>query len=724
MPQPRRLATILALDVAGYSRAAERDEVAAAAGVRELRALITEIITPFGGRIFNSAGDGFMLEFPVATAGVEAAAALMRAAQSRARPLPQIRIGLHIGEVMVEANDDLMGHGINVAARLQALAEPGAAMVSEAVRMQMRAAQHLAFHHEGRFQLDKMNERIEVYSLSVGAPIALSKIARRRLARSFGVVMALLVLFVIGYGAWREWGPQPPPPEPLLAVLPFDAAAEGEAAQIYARNISSELHYTLSQSGPGLQLIARASSNRFVGAAKNVRDVRERLGVTHVLDGSVERIGDQITITLELIDAANGRQIWRERRSADIRDVQGLLERLAARTREALQIMGAARTGARPIDPRALDLYFSVSFRSGDNYVERQAAAIDALRQAVTIEPGFDRAWLWLAYAYATYRWSAPTPEQRREADREGRQAADRLLQQKPNDAEVLVLRSWFEPDPRARDEFVRRALDLDPGNSLAAVSRSRSLRFVGRGEDAYTIAQRALVLDPLNRDLLASRAAAALQLDPRDARVAPALRALDPARSSDVWPSYALAWFAEGDGLRGRDAIREYAGLIEAMARNADTPEAEIAAARERLATLREISSALNAEPQRRARVAAELERRARASLGQSLEQRLDVYAVEAPAISLLAGADSAFGVLNARIDALPRPQAGDARFSPLADEREAFGLVGANASWRGLHADPRIWSFAARLVEPFRDDDLPTALEDLTTRDWPPDF
>src|SRR5690348_11040675 len=111
MAEVRKLATILSLDVAGYSHAAERDDGAAAEGVRSVRAMITEVIAPFGGRIFSSAGDGFMLEFPSATAGVRAALALLKEDASTARHLPQIRIGLHLGEVIVEENGDLLGHG-------------------------------------------------------------------------------------------------------------------------------------------------------------------------------------------------------------------------------------------------------------------------------------------------------------------------------------------------------------------------------------------------------------------------------------------------------------------------------------------------------------------------------------------------------------------------------------------------------------------------------------
>ena len=201
--EQRKLATILALDVSGYSRAAERDDSAAAESVRQLRKAIAEVAAPFGGRIFNSAGDGFMLEFPSAASGVQAAMALLKESQSGERPLPRIRIGLHLGDVIVEENGDLLGNGVNVAARLQALAEPGSAVVSETVRAQVRSVAELPFTAHGRVQLDKMSERLAVYSLSPGHRSLFGGIARRQTARAAFAAVILVVLFSSAYGAWR-----------------------------------------------------------------------------------------------------------------------------------------------------------------------------------------------------------------------------------------------------------------------------------------------------------------------------------------------------------------------------------------------------------------------------------------------------------------------------------------------------------------------------------------
>src|SRR5262245_11563639 len=150
MSEQRKLTTIMAVDVAGYSRAAETDESGAADAVRRLRDVISTIVAPLGGRIFNTAGDGFMMELPTASAGVDAAIQLLAAPGA-----PQVRIGLHLGEVIVSENGDLLGHGVNVAARLQQMAEPGSALVSHAVQAQIHSAR-VKLAPLGKVQLDKM----------------------------------------------------------------------------------------------------------------------------------------------------------------------------------------------------------------------------------------------------------------------------------------------------------------------------------------------------------------------------------------------------------------------------------------------------------------------------------------------------------------------------------------------------------------------------------------
>src|SRR5689334_2281399 len=182
--QSRRLTTIVALDIAGYSARTEADEVRSAAEVAALRAIVEEIAVPRGGRLFSSAGDGFMLEFGSSLAAVEAALALAERCE------PKVRIGVHLGDVVVQPNGDLLGHGVNVAARLMARSDPGSALVSADVRRTIRGALAERLVSRGQLQLDKMTERIEAFALAaVGSAVGAAPSPSR---------------------------------EPLLAVLPFD----------------------------------------------------------------------------------------------------------------------------------------------------------------------------------------------------------------------------------------------------------------------------------------------------------------------------------------------------------------------------------------------------------------------------------------------------------------------------------------------------------------------
>jgi adenylate cyclase len=394
MSDKRKLATILALDVAGYSRAAERDDTAAAASVRHLRAVIVEIVAPFGGRIFSSAGDGFMLEFPSAASGVQAAMALLEESLSGARPLPQIRIGVHLGDVIVEDNGDLLGHGVNIAARLQALAEPGTAVVSETVRTQVRSAAELPFTPQGRVQLDKMTERLAVYALSPTGKAGFGKIWRRRAAR-IGLIVGLLLLAALGgYGAWRQWGPHAGAPR--MAVLRFENL--GEAEPYFAEGVADELTTELAHI-KGLDVIARASSFALAGERATPANVARELGATLVLTGSVRQSADMMRVQAQLVEAPGGRQVWADVFEQPVANVFALQRDIAVRVARAVNVR-ATSAPARRVDPEAYRLYLEAKQRNlSANTIEAYSAVRDLLKAAVGIEPDFAQAWAALARA-------------------------------------------------------------------------------------------------------------------------------------------------------------------------------------------------------------------------------------------------------------------------------------------------------------------------------------
>jgi adenylate cyclase len=227
--ESRRLATIVALDVAGYSARTEADEAKTTAEVMALRGVIEGIASAHGGRVFNTAGDGFMLEFGSSLAAVEAAFVLAEKCE------PKVRVGVHLGDVVVQPNGDLLGHGVNVAARLMARSDPGSALVSADVRRTIRGPLAERLVSRESLQLDKMAETIEAFALLAGAPVAVAAPAKRG--------------------------------EPLLAVLPFDNLSDDRELQFFSDGVSEEIIQRLSR-GAGLKVIGRTSSFQFRGADK------------------------------------------------------------------------------------------------------------------------------------------------------------------------------------------------------------------------------------------------------------------------------------------------------------------------------------------------------------------------------------------------------------------------------------------------------------------------
>jgi TolB-like protein len=454
MSEQRKLATIMAVDVAGYSQAAEADESAAADAVRRERAVIEVIIGPLGGRIFNTAGDGFMIELPTASAGVEAATQLLAAPDA-----PQVRIGLHLGEVIVAENGDLLGHGVNVAARLQQMAEPGSALVSQAVQAQIHSGR-VKLTPLGKVQLDKMHDRIDVFALAPNAKRSFRRVLWRRTRRALVALLVIGVLGVGGYAAWRMYGPQQTAETPRLAVLRFEM--QGEAEPYFAEAVADDLISYVGRMD-GLEVIARASSFALTGERATPANAARELGATLVMTGAVQRLGARIRVSAQLSEAPSGRQVWArdfERPAEEIYLLQG---EIAANVALAAGLRASA-AAARRVDPEAYDLYSRArEALLGD---QRMDESIILLEQAVARDANFAEAWSLLAQARirrAGLQWmTAPVGV--------------------PISAEALNLGL----------DAADRAIALDPASPIPHEQRSTALLYLGRLEDALDAADTA----------------------------------------------------------------------------------------------------------------------------------------------------------------------------------------------------------------------------------------
>ena len=299
MSETRKLAAILAADVVGFSRLTGADEDRTLARLRALRSdLIDPTIAVHHGRVVKRTGDGALVEFRSVVDAVRCAVEIQNAMVERNAGVEtdrriEFRIGIHLGDVVEESDGDLMGDGVNIAARLEGIAEPGTVCLSEDAYRQVKARLDLSVSDLGARELKNIAEPVRVYSLQVGARGPSASPAPAQPKR------------------------QAPSDKPSIAVLPF-ANMSGDAEQEYfADGISEDLITALSKL-PQLFVIARNSSFTFKGRHVLATEVAKSLGVGHVVEGSVRKSGSRVRITAQLIDASTGGHVWAERFDRDL----------------------------------------------------------------------------------------------------------------------------------------------------------------------------------------------------------------------------------------------------------------------------------------------------------------------------------------------------------------------------------------------------------------------
>ena len=301
MGEIRKLAAILAADVVGFSRLTGADEDRTLARLRALRSdLIDPTIAVHRGRVVKRTGDGALVEFRSVVDAVRCAIEIQHAMVERNAGVPadrriEFRIGVHLGDVVEEADGDLMGDGVNIAARLEGIAQPGAICLSEDAYRQVRARLDLAVADLGEKELKNIVEPMRVYALQVGLPAQPKPRPSEEQAKAEGPAPRAAA-----------------PDTPSIAVLPFQNMS-GEAEQDYfCDGLVEDIITTLSKLA-SLRVIARNSSFVYKGRSVDVREVATQLGVRYILEGSVRKSGARVRVTAQLIDAADGSHVWAER---------------------------------------------------------------------------------------------------------------------------------------------------------------------------------------------------------------------------------------------------------------------------------------------------------------------------------------------------------------------------------------------------------------------------
>ena len=495
MTETRKLAAILAADVVGFSRLTGADEDRTLARLRALRSdLIDPTIAVHRGRVVKRTGDGALVEFRSVVDAVRCAVEIQSAMVERNAGVPaeqriEFRIGIHLGDVVEEIDGDLMGDGVNIAARLEGIARPGAICLSEQAYWQVKSRLDIAVSDLGATQLKNIAEPVRAFLLEVG-----------RSANAKPPTPAKPET------AENPAPPPAPPEKPSIAVLAFQNMSGDPEQEYFADGITEDVITDLSKIG-GLLVIARNSSFAYKGKAVDIRVVARELGVRSVLEGSIRRAGNRVRINAQLIDAESGGHLWADRFDRELSDIFAVQDEVTQRIVEALRIKlspseAAALAAVETTSSKAHDFFLRgrellfAPVRNRDSF-ERSTGFFD---QAIAEDPDYGEPYAGLAVAHILSWLNHWTDDWSQSLGRAGSYLHS-ALQKSPQVAFVHSVAAIYylwkgDLDRSAAEADV--ALNLNP--NYADAHNNRGIVYIYKGQPLAAVPhiEQSIRLDPL----------------------------------------------------------------------------------------------------------------------------------------------------------------------------------------------------------------------------------
>jgi adenylate cyclase len=525
----RKLAAILSADVAGYSRLMGEDEVATVKTLETYKRVISDLIQQHRGRVVDAPGDNLLAEFASVVDAVQGGVAAQKEIQARNLELPetrrmQFRIGINLGDV-IEEGERLYGDGVNIAARLESLAEPGGICVSKTAFDQIETKLPLGYEYLGEQTVKNIAKPVPAYMVLMEPRVTVkgkTKVKPKEGARRRPLIIALAVVLLMAVGAavfWRFALPPaepkvekasqqqmafPLPDKPSIAVMPF-LNLTGEPNQDSFCDGLSEILITALSKVPQLFVIARDSTFRYKGQGVKTKQVSEELGVRYVLEGGVQRAGDRVRVTAQLIDALTGQQLWSERYDRSLKDIFDLQDEITMKilTELRVQITEGETVRLQAKGTNNLQAYLKVLEAIGcimQFNKEANVVAQRLLQEAVRLDPNYAMAHTQLSLAIAQEVWlgvSESPPETLSNAMKEAQRAVE--LDNSSAEAQAAagnVFLLLHQPDKAI--EVEQRAVRLDPNCARALYFLAVSLNSSFRSEEALPLLRQALRLNPL----------------------------------------------------------------------------------------------------------------------------------------------------------------------------------------------------------------------------------
>ncbi|HEX6117862.1 MAG TPA: adenylate/guanylate cyclase domain-containing protein [Dongiaceae bacterium] len=478
----RRLAAILATDVVGYSRLAAADEAGTLAALKARRRdVLTPLVAQHRGRIFKVAGDGVLVEFASAVDAVQCAIDLQQgmAAANDGQPEERhivLRIGINLADVMVEGTD-LYGDGVNIAARLESLADPGGICLSAMIHQNVKAKLNLAFEDIGEQHLKNITEPVRTFRIRLGpeaAPVS------------------------------RGAGALPLPDKPSIAVLPFTNMSGDPEQEHFSDGVSEDIITALSKLSK-LFVVARNSTFTYKGRPTDIKQVGREQGVRYVLEGSVRRGGNRLRITAQLIDAISGHHIWAQRYDRSMHDVFELQDEITREVTSALQVEltegERARlwaSGTKNLEawetaiqiPELLESHLRSDFLPARRLAER----------ALQLDPNYAAAWAMLGWSYWNEVFNGWTDDPGATLSR-ALEALERARSIDHANPDTLALLAFAHISLKKYDEafeLAEQAMLHGPNNSFARAVAANVALFTNRPHEMISLLQTAMRLCPI----------------------------------------------------------------------------------------------------------------------------------------------------------------------------------------------------------------------------------
>jgi len=516
----RKLTAILSADVQGYSRLMGEDEDATIKTLTTYRELMTILIQKHRGRVVDSPGDNLLAEFLSVVDAVRCAVEIQEELRVRNAELPEnrrmhFRIGINLGDV-VQEEERIYGDGINIAARVEGLAEGGGICISGTVYDSIKNKLSLTYESLGEHTVKNITEPVRVYRMRVGPETAVQPQPRYW----HKAALAAAVVLIVAAGAWAIWNFyfRPPPIEPAsvekmafplpdkpsIAVLPFTNMSGDPKQEYFSDGLTEEIITALSKV-PYLFVIARNSTFTYKGKPVKIRQVAEELGVRYVLEGSFRKVEDRVRLTAQLIDAITGHHLWAERYERDLKDIFALQDEITLEILRAMEVKLTEGDQARMYRKGTVNIEAYVNalkaiehnqrFNKDDNMVARRMC-----EEAIALDPNYARPYRVMAYTHLMepFYGTSKSPKKSMKRALELAKKAVALDDSHPCGHELL---SYIFAVTRQYEKAIveaEQAIALDPNGADSLVALGYALSIAGRPEEAIVLINKAIRSNPI----------------------------------------------------------------------------------------------------------------------------------------------------------------------------------------------------------------------------------